>query len=191
MLRLITISIFLFISSLMPSVIHAFDRTTTINSLKNDLAEASNAKDSITILYDIFDLETSLHRNQTGEMLYNTALASGNMPVAFDMLRQLTSTNTTNDSITGLMLNRAKNLPVSEDQRQTILFISITKAAIDIPKMSEEERHEHLTELIKKATRPKASLTTTYTDTSNTCSICVLIFIPQKRAHCSTVISRN
>lgn len=158
MLRLITISIFLFISSLMPPVIHAFDRITTINSLKNDLAEASNAKDSITILYDIFDLETTLHRNQTGEMLYNTALASGNMPVAFDMLRQLTSTNSTNDSITGLMLNRAKKLPISEDQRQTILFISITKAATDIPKMSEEERHEHLTELIKKSKQAKSEL---------------------------------
>lgn len=81
MLRLITISILLIISSLTPPMAHAFDRITTINSLQNDLSEARNSKDSITILYDIFDLETTLHRNQTGEMLYNTALASGNMPV--------------------------------------------------------------------------------------------------------------
>lgn len=165
MLRLITISILLIISSLTPPMAHAFDRITTINSLQNDLSEARNSKDSITILYDIFDLETTLHRNQTGEMLYNTALASDNMPVAFDMLRQLTSTNSTNDSITGLMLSRAKSLPASEEQRQTVLFISITKAASDIPRMDEKERHEHLTELIKKANRPKARLIMIYTAT--------------------------
>lgn len=158
MLRLITISILLIISSLTPPMAHAFDRITTINSLQNDLSEARNSKDSITILYDIFDLETTLHRNQTGEMLYNTALASGNMPVAFDMLRQLTSTNSTNDSITGLMLSRAKSLPASEEQRQTVLFISITKAASDIPRMDEKERHEHLTELIKKSKQAKSEI---------------------------------
>ena len=155
MQRIITLSIYLLFILLLPQSLAAFDRQETIKSLENDLTHARTAADSITILYDIFDLETSLHRNQTGEMLYNTALRSGNMPVAFDMLRQMTTTNPLNDSITGLMLSRAKALPMSDEQRQTVLFISITKAATDIPNMDENERDIFLTNLIKKNKQAK------------------------------------
>ncbi len=150
MSRLISLSIFLLISSIIPQTIVAFNREETIKSLKNDLVEDKNATDSIITLFDIFDLSIGEQRNSTGELIYQTAIRIGDDHAALDVLRVMTSMNPDNDSIQDLMLKRVQELPSSEKQRQTALYIAIKIATKRIPEMSDEERRAHLESLVKK-----------------------------------------
>ena len=90
MSRLISLSIFLLISSIIPQTIVAFNREETIKSLKNDLVEDKNATDSIITLFDIFDLSIGEQRNSTGELIYQTAIRIGDDHAALDVLRVMT-----------------------------------------------------------------------------------------------------
>lgn len=148
--RQITLSIFLLVSLLIPQTTAAFDRVETIKSLRNYLAEDKNATDSIATLFDIFDLSIGEQRNHTGELIYQTAVRSGNEHAALDVLRVMTSMNPDNDSIKDLMLKRAQEFTPSEEQRQTALYIAIKIATHRIPEMTDNERRIHLETLIKK-----------------------------------------
>lgn len=133
-----------------PATTAAYDRVAILKSLKADLAEDTTAKDSISTLYDIFDLSTGDQRNEAAETLYSIAVRTGDAHTALDILRVMTTMNQGNDSIQNIMLERAQNFAKSEEQKQTALYIAVRIASEQIPEMNDIERRSHLETLVKR-----------------------------------------
>lgn len=105
------------------------------------LALATTAKDSIDILYNIFDLTNYSDRMDNIKAIYDVARRSGNEKVQLDMLRHWANAGAAmkDESIGREALMLVDKLPESEDQRQTRTFIRASIATTRIP-VSEAER---------------------------------------------------
>lgn len=150
MSRLIIFFLLITFSVFAPATTAAYDRVAILKSLKADLAEDTTAKDSISTLYDIFDLSTGDQRNEAAETLYSIAVRTGDAHTALDILRVMTTMNQGNDSIQNIMLERAQNFAKSEEQKQTALYIAVRIASEQIPEMNDIERRSHLETLVKR-----------------------------------------
>lgn len=150
MSRLIIFFLLITFSVFAPATTAAYDRVAILKSLKADLAEDTTAKDSISTLYDIFDLSTGDQRNEAAETLYSIAVRTGDAHTALDILRVMTTMNQGNDSIQNIMLERAQNFAKSEEQKQTALYIAVRIASDQIPEMNDIERRSHLETLVKR-----------------------------------------
>lgn len=115
---------------------------------QNRLARSKNAADSITALYNLFDISL---RNDSG--VYSAPLVqltsrTKNFDVMLDVLRKLGNSMRA-DSIAYRSIREAiAQTPPSEDQYESLLFIDLTRFNWEVSNMSDAQRMTLLQRLI-------------------------------------------
>lgn len=135
---------------------HAFEvaRAHTRDSLLTVLPTITTAADSITVLYNIFDLSKTVpDRTAAAAQLLALAERSGDDEVAMDMIRQLANVNQSNDSLMVRLMKQMERFPDSDLKRETMVFLRVTRASLLSKYMSEDSRQEKILDLIKKYNR--------------------------------------
>lgn len=126
-----------------------------IDSLVQRMAVAKSARDSLGIMYDIFDLSPVSLRGKTVHMLYDAAVAADDTAARLDALRLSANLWHGNDSVQGTFMLAAEMMPVSPDQKETVTFIKLCRALTIMQTLSDDalRRAQHNTILSYDADR--------------------------------------
>ncbi|MFG6381918.1 MAG: HAMP domain-containing histidine kinase [Muribaculum sp.] len=128
----------------------SIDKEATIDSLRRELKVAQNPDDSITILYNMYDLSPRPKKGAIGLQIYSTAARLGRTDIQLDIIRNNTSLYIASDSIINSYVDLVRKLPDSEDKRETLAYIDITYNSNRIRVMPEAKRQEVLQEFIRE-----------------------------------------
>lgn len=140
----------LFIALLIPALKSKADNNKVlIEHVKKELAKANTQKDSVRLLYDLWDLSLRKDQMAIGNQLFDVA-TRGKMPeVQYDILRQM-SNITRSDSVLRNLETKAKSLASTPAQKETVIFIRIKKSANRARTFSEDKRQEKIANIIQK-----------------------------------------
>jgi signal transduction histidine kinase len=118
--------------------------TPTIDSLKRELSRTSVSADSLTILYNIYDLSEENQRQQYVNTIYDLAKRLGNDAVCNDMLRTYYSETDSSKVDFTRLIEKAERLTPSTDRSETLTLLKIRRVSILARKTSPIERRELL-----------------------------------------------
>lgn len=124
----------------------------TILQLKEQLKQCKTGRDSIPVLYNLFDLTLGKIQTDYGFMLFRTASQAGREDVAFDALRNLANYNMKNDSILEITENLVNEFPPSDDQKHTLTFIRIMRNTRSGYFNTPDIKSQQLQELLREIT---------------------------------------
>lgn len=94
-----------------------------IQKYKEELVNSTTARDSLRLLYYIFDLSDRQGQKKYAWDIYYTAGRAEDINAQLDMLRNLATFNAKNDSIVDLLLKLSDKIPNSESKAATKTFI--------------------------------------------------------------------
>lgn len=158
MLRFIIFSI---LFTLAASVSHATQPSLTIEQkreiakrLRAKLAKAETPQDSITTLYNLYDVSNRETASKIAGLLFDVAGRAGDHQVQNDILRQV-SNITLVDSIQDRLIHKAQTLPDDEERKKTETFIGMNQVRNRIRYSTEEERQRELKTLITRLSNDK------------------------------------
>lgn len=114
------------------------------DSIEQQLKKTSDPEKRLRMVYNIFDLGTYNERYRNAERVYNAAREANDTAAIFDALRLLTVAAGKDDSLQAVQLSRAALMPLSSEQRETVTFISITRARNAANKLSDDQRPDQL-----------------------------------------------
>lgn len=123
------------------------EKKAKIEKLRQELAETDTHKDSIKILYDIFDLSNRKDYMSVCKELDQVAARSGDVAVRLDMARQMANVNS-NDSILAQIESSLKSLPNTKEKKETELFVRLRRLSASARNISEKERQERIARTI-------------------------------------------
>ena len=126
--------------------------------VRQKLAAAKTASDSIKYLYDIFDLCNRGTQRATAPEIYRLAQRTGDDDTALDALRLLSALYLTNDSALRLIGREMASFPETPAQRESVVFNKWQQFTRKIRKMSESERITMLEDLLSNPPDSKADL---------------------------------
>ncbi len=157
-------------------------RQASIDSLNHQLVYANTSKDSVKILYDIFDLQSSsVDRYRYGYMLLNTAERAKNLSVQLDILRQLDIT-IGNEIKSVLQLTRldsirqlADKLPESDEVNDTKLFIDLYNIMKRAALSDVASRQKHMTSIITKDENKEDAVDNWHEQVADLHTVCVYL----------------
>lgn len=127
--------------------VSALDKNAEIARLRGKLSQTTTRKDSIKILYDIFDLSSRKDYLSLGREIDAVAERAGNNTVRYDIARHLAN-SVNNDSILALIEAHVKSLPAGQEQKETELFVKIRRLSTTARYMTEKERQDKIARLI-------------------------------------------
>lgn len=126
-------------------------RTFLIDSLSSELSVARTYSDSVSILYDLFDLRTRSKKGIDGMKLLHLSRNHGDERTELDIARRLASATASYDTIIcNNLLEYVKALPPSRDRDATDLFIKLTEMRARASNSDEEGRQRKLNEYIER-----------------------------------------
>lgn len=112
------------------------------------LASSKNASDSITALYNLFDISL---RNDSGVYsapLVRTASRTKNFDVMLDVLRKLGNSMRSDSNAYHRIREAIAQTPPSEDQYESLLFVDLSRFNWEVSNMSDPDRMTLLQRLI-------------------------------------------
>ncbi|MEE1022999.1 MAG: HAMP domain-containing sensor histidine kinase [Muribaculaceae bacterium] len=157
-------------------------RQATLDSLNHQLVYVNTSKDSVKILYDIFDLHPSpSDRCRYARMILNTAERAKDLPAQLDMLRQL-DVALGNDMRSASQLHRldsvrllANRFPESDQVNDTKLFIDLFNMMRRVRLSDEASRQKQMAALIAKADKKKITAGNWYEQALDLYTVCVYL----------------
>ncbi|MDE7116440.1 MAG: hypothetical protein K2O56_08445, partial [Muribaculaceae bacterium] len=123
------------------------EKRAKIASLREELATTKTHKDSIKILYDIFDLSNRKDYMDICKELDAVAAKGGDNAVRFDMARQMANVSS-NDSVLAEIERHVETLPECKEKKETALFVKIRRLSATARNISEKERQERIARTI-------------------------------------------
>ena len=93
--------------------------------LLGELRTAANAKDSIKALYNLYDISSRRMQMTYGWELLQTAIRSKDYVSETDILMQLSTLFSNNDSVLCYLVDCAKELPESDEQKECEVFLQL------------------------------------------------------------------
>ncbi len=133
---------------LMPFCAQAADDTEVITGkLLEELHTAATAKDSIKVLYNLYDISNRRMQGVYGMQLLQTAMNAKDYPTETDMLMQLSILFSTNDSILSYFIHSAREMPESDEKKECDIFLQFQVINLQA-KFSTQ--HQQASEFIKK-----------------------------------------
>lgn len=130
-----------------------------IDSLRSCLRKCDNPADSLSILYNLFDISPRKDRAIIGEQIYQVSVNAKNNETAFDILRNLANIYLGNDSLQTVLIDRTKSFPDCPERRETESFIKLSRCATRAQKLPEKERQKHLLKLLSEYTSSNHDIT--------------------------------
>lgn len=144
------ISLFLSLLTLFISLPAEANKSAAINDARRQLVAAKTAADSITPLYNIYDLSNRNERKVVAPILYRTAAKLNNVKVQLDLLRSLSNTFSDNDTAMSRILAATKALPASAEQLESATYIEVLHTTARARISTEAEKQRMLVEYIKQ-----------------------------------------
>ncbi len=123
---------------------------TVSDSLRSRLAEASTLRDSIGLLYKIYDSLPYSQKGPTLNEIYDLALRRGDYRTVNDVLKQGSDHYATNDSMLQVILACAEQLPDGADKRSTLVYLNVIRASNRLHTLSNAEREAKLREYLSQ-----------------------------------------
>lgn len=120
--RLITL-ILVFSGILQMSGASGVAKELLIERYQNRLKELTTARDSLRVLYYLFDLSNRKQQSDIAWQIYETAGHAGDINAQIDMLRNLSVLHHRNDSIINVIQALADRIPNSDARHATKTFI--------------------------------------------------------------------
>lgn len=112
------------------------------------LSEALTAEDSISALFNLYDLNVSTERGKYSRPLYDLAGRNKMFAIQLDLIRNIANTYSSSDSIINLLIQESENLPESYDQQETLTFVKLRREYARIESMTDEEAERALSEAL-------------------------------------------
>lgn len=125
-------------------------RDSVARELSAALSKATTSKDSLPLLLNLMDVSRREMQVPLSMELYNTACNAGREDLALYSLRVSANQSLHNDSLLNVLLNTARRMPDSPDQRETVAFINICLARYANRGFSNSQRVEAVSEIIKR-----------------------------------------
>ncbi|MDE6638001.1 MAG: hypothetical protein K2K32_07185 [Muribaculaceae bacterium] len=94
-----------------------------LQKYKEELSTATTARDSLRVLYYLFDLSDRQGQKEYAWDIYNTACRAEDINAQLDMLRNLGTFYAKNDSIVELLLKLSEKIPNAEAKAATKTYI--------------------------------------------------------------------
>lgn len=132
-------------------MVTAFDAGSETEALRRRLPEAVSGKDSIKILYNVFDLATRPQQGKVAREIYDVAWRNKEYGVCLDIIRQM-SVLYHKDSIFDLLQKETLTLPRNRERDETMLFIKMRQAVYNARMVPETERQKEIAKLIASET---------------------------------------
>lgn len=140
-----------------------FFYTTALSQSRQELAdtkyaslrEAKSAKDSINILYDVYDLTEQKNKTKIGWEILNIAERVEDYEVLYEMIPQMSATDLQDRDKLNDLLEMAKRLPDCNHGKAVETFVRVQIAASEGSFLSPEERNKKLLKYLKEDITPK------------------------------------
>lgn len=117
---------------------------------RQQLAAAKTASDSITPLFNIYDLSSRNERKVVAPILFATAQRLNNVKVQLDLLRNLSKTFKDNNEAITKILAATKALPSSAEQLETVTYIEVLHTTAHARVSNEADKQRMLVEYIRQ-----------------------------------------
>lgn len=136
------------------------EREKAIRVLEEELAKGCSVDDSISILYDIFDLSDGNGTTvPVAIRLAETAARNQNYSIALDAYRNAANISMRNDSVVSSILEKVKALPQSEERDMSEAFIKVIHNISLARYTDDKQRNKRQQELVREYNRtPPTSL---------------------------------
>lgn len=123
--------------------------------LKHELAVASMAADSVSVLYNLYDISATEDRDELSEILYKVAGRAGNSGTQMEVLRNCADRYAGNDSVIKLILKEIDGFLATNDAEReeliaTRMFVKAKNIVYRAGHASEQERMESLHSKLKR-----------------------------------------
>lgn len=122
----------------------------SVDSLKTELANATNPADSVEILHNLYDCFYFDERPPLLYQIYETAERAKDYDSMLETLFMLTVVNLDDPAMEQKLIDMAKRAPESDIQKAYILYIKIRYQVAKLSKASEEERKQKLHQALKE-----------------------------------------
>ncbi len=119
----IFILLLVFTSAISLSANNGAGKRALIEKYSKRLESTTNARDSVRILYNLFDLSDREHQKKYGWQLYETAGRAADLSTQMDMLRNLAVFYQYNDSVIHQLVGLAEEIPNEDARASTKTFI--------------------------------------------------------------------
>lgn len=116
----------------------------------SSLPSLTNARDSLTALYNILDLSLFDDRAAASEQLLDFALRHGNDEVTLDMVRNLANSYYKDAEAMNRLTEIAESAADSPDKKETLAFLNIFREIRLNRSDTEQERQNHIVDLIRQ-----------------------------------------
>ncbi|MDE6462432.1 MAG: hypothetical protein K2L32_06620 [Muribaculaceae bacterium] len=131
--------------------VHKMAQPDTRLRMIESLPGARTATDSITLLYNIYDLSSGAAADSAAKQIYRVARANRYDEVALDILRDMAQVHSDNDSILARIQTIAENeFPESNLQKETIIFVKIYRTYLETAYTPEKKLKEKIRQIISR-----------------------------------------
>ncbi|MDE6008102.1 MAG: hypothetical protein K2G90_02730 [Muribaculaceae bacterium] len=125
-------------------------RQPEADALRATLKPGMTPKDSIDILFNVFDLADQKNKSEIGWKILDIAQRSKNYEVLYDMLPQVSSLHIEEIEPQEKLIAMANKLPDGDKKKAVVCFLKVNKATVEGSYLTPEERHAHLVKYLKE-----------------------------------------
>lgn len=125
-----------------------YNPAVVLPQLNQQLSKAKTPKDSVKILYDIYDLSSRKEKITVGRMLYDVAGRAKDENAQLDIMRLNSNLYNTDDQFERLQ-KQVKTFPKSEEQRETELFLKMRSLSYSTRRL-DSTAHKDIVAIINK-----------------------------------------
>lgn len=125
-----------------------YSNTAKSDSIKSVLAATTTAADSVSLLYDLYDLSHPDSQRQILRTLFYTSLRAGDEKAILDAARRYSISYLGSDSAFNKVKNIIISRPESRERDETLLFMNIQRVANTVPDMNDDDRLQLIAKLI-------------------------------------------
>lgn len=149
--RLTVIFLAIFPLCALSATVNIINRNAVTDSLQRELAAATTLKDSIPLLYDIFDLSPVEKRVERGEMLLEALMRGGTRAQQIEQMCSLGSVfggGYVDKDRFDELINTIAAMPQSVEQKVALCFLRAEKMVAEADTMTEASRQRKVREII-------------------------------------------
>lgn len=111
-----------------------------VEKLSLELEHAPNSKDSIKVLYNLYDVSNRRMQGVYGYELLQKAIQQKDYATEMDLLMQLSIIYSNNDSLLTYFVNTARQLPESDEKKECLVFLQVQVIARQAKLSAQQQR---------------------------------------------------
>ncbi len=119
-----------------------------VDSLRSKLVEAVDLRDSVRILYNIYDSSPHSLQAQTLDDLYDLAVSREDYATVGEVLKRSAIHFAADDSMQHVIIGRAEKMPDGPEKQSTLGFVNVMIGSLQARAIPEEEREAKLRDLL-------------------------------------------